>query len=104
MFIPKTFAEHAAVGQQNHVEKFSIGGSRFTNVTPEGVREKLATCSTAQISKWLGELGEPESPSESLAPKLERLVMGWVDGRLPRLAIELGLEPTELDNRKRYGG
>lgn len=83
--------------------KFSVSGSRFTFVTSEGVRQCLLQQPVSLINKCLGQLGEPESPSESIMPKVERLVCAWVDGRLPNLAKELGLEPSELDLRRRYG-
>ncbi len=85
------------------VRKHSVGGSRFTSVSAEGVREALSKLSQAQIQKYLGQLGEPESPAEALAPKVERLTQAWLDGRLRDLAKDLGLEPTEQDRRRAYG-
>lgn len=87
-----------------HCEKFAVSGSRFTHVSQGGLRDHLTKQSDGVIAKYLAQLGEPESPSESRMPKVERLVMGWMDGRLPDLAKDCGLEPPEDALRKRYGG
>ena len=96
--------QHFTPTFKQHVEKFAVSGSRFTYVSQGGMRDHLLKQSDATISKYLAMLGESESPSESLMPKVERLVMAWMDGRLPDLAKECGLEPSESALRQRYGG